>query len=68
MILPANWGVFGFADSGRVWLEGEDSKEWHTGVGGGIWISLMNYRSTFSSGIAHSKEDDLFYVTGGFTF
>jgi len=68
LILPANWGVFGFADSGRVWLEGEDSKEWHTGVGGGIWISLMNYRSTFSAAIAHSKEDDLFYVTGGFTF
>jgi hypothetical protein len=68
LILPANWGVFGFADSGRVWLKGEDSNTWHTGVGGGIWISLLNYRSTFSSGIAHSKEDDLFYVTGGFTF
>lgn len=68
LILPGNWGLIGFADTGRVWLKGEDSNTWHTGVGGGVWISLMNYRSTISTGIAHSKEEDLFYFKGGFTF
>jgi hypothetical protein len=68
LILPGDWGLLGFADTGRVWLEGEDSDTWHTGVGGGFWMSFLNYRSTFSAGIAHSKEDDLVYFKGGFTF
>ncbi len=68
LMVPSHWGVFGFVDSGRVWLEGETSDTWHTGFGGGVWVSLLNYRNTFSAGLAHSKEDDLFYVKGGFTF
>jgi hypothetical protein len=68
IFVPAHWGVFGFADSGRVWLKGESSDTWHTGVGGGIWLSFLNYKNSFSAGIAHSKEEDLFYFKGGFTF
>ncbi len=68
IFVPAHWGVFGFADSGRVWLKGETSNTRHTGVGGGIWLSLLNFKNTFSAGIAHSKEEDLVYVKGGFTF
>jgi hypothetical protein len=68
IFVPGHWGVFGFADSGRVWLKSETSNTWHSGVGGGIWLSLLNYKNTFSAGIAHSKEEDLVYVKGGFTF
>jgi hypothetical protein len=68
LVLPGHFGVFGFVDSGRVWLKGEDSGTWHTGAGGGIWYSILNDRSVFSAGVAHSKEDDLFYFKGGFTF
>jgi hypothetical protein len=68
LILPGSWGINAFADVGRVWLKGESSDTWHTGVGGGIWISLLNDRMAFSTGVAHSKEDDLFYLEGGFTF
>ncbi len=68
IVLPGRWGVFGFADSGRVWLEEEDSNDWHTGVGGGLWFSLLNDRSVFSAGLGHSNEDDIFYLRGGFTF
>jgi hypothetical protein len=68
LILPAHWGVFGLADAGRVWLEGEDSNTWHTSFGGGIWVSLMNYRNTFSTGVAHSTEENRFFFHGGFTF
>lgn len=35
-------GVFGFADQGRVWLKGEDSRRWHVGYGGGIILSPFN--------------------------
>ncbi len=68
LIVPGTWGVEGFADTGRVWLEGETSDTWHVGVGGGIWVSLLKDRAAFSAGIAHSKESDLFYVKGGFAY
>jgi hypothetical protein len=68
LILPAHWGVLGFVDAGRVWLKGEDSDKWHSGYGGGIWISLMNYRNTVSTGWAHSVEGNRFFFHGGFTF
>ncbi len=32
-------GIIGFNDVGRVWLEGENSKRWHHGYGGGVWIA-----------------------------
>lgn len=35
-------GIIGFVDNGRVWNPGEDSKVWHTGVGGGIMIAPFN--------------------------
>jgi outer membrane protein assembly factor BamA len=37
--LPAMFGILGSFDHGRVWLEGEDSSDWHYAYGGGIWIS-----------------------------
>ncbi|MFC2112634.1 BamA/TamA family outer membrane protein [Bacteroidota bacterium] len=33
------FGLLGFNDFGRVWLGGEDSKVWHHGYGGGLWMS-----------------------------
>jgi len=68
LIVPAAWGIDGFGDVGRVWLEGESSKTWHAGVGGGVWLSFLNDRMAFSTGIAHSKETDIFYFTGGFSY
>jgi outer membrane protein assembly factor BamA len=68
LILPGIWGINGFGDIGRVWLEGESSDTWHSGAGGGIWLSLLNDRMAFSTGIAHSTEGNLFYVKGGFGY
>jgi hypothetical protein len=68
LVLPGDWGINGFGDVGRVWLEGEASDKWHTSVGGGIWVSLLNDRMAFSGGIAHSREDDVIYFKGGFSY
>ena len=35
LIAPGRWGVFGLADTGRVFLEGESSDTWHTSYGRG---------------------------------
>jgi hypothetical protein len=68
IVLPGAWGLQGFADVGRVWLQGETSDTWHTGVGGGLWLSLLNDRMAFSVGTSHSNETDLVYLKGGFAF
>jgi outer membrane protein assembly factor BamA len=68
IVLPGAWGLQGFYDVGRVWLKGETSDTWHNGAGGGIWLSLLNDRMAFSTGISHSTEADLIYFKGGFAF
>jgi hypothetical protein len=68
LLVPTHVGIFGLFDVGRVYLKGETSDKWHTDYGGGLWLSLLNYRATFSAYIAHSTESDIFHVGGGFTF
>ena len=48
-ILPGTWGVLGFADVGRVWLDGEDSNLWHEGYGGGLWFAWLDRGNTVSA-------------------
>ncbi|MDE0599123.1 MAG: phosphoesterase, partial [Dokdonia donghaensis] len=40
-LIPIQLGVFGGADVGRVWVDGEDSKKWHNDFGGGFWINMV---------------------------
>ena len=61
-------GVFGLADVGRVFLEGESSDRWHTAFGGGLWIALGTPMRLASVAIAASEGHVRFYVQGGFTF
>jgi hypothetical protein len=68
LIVPCHVGVFGLYDVGRVFFSGETSDTWHTSYGGGIWISMLNYRNTFSAYVARSKEGNVFHIGGGFTF
>ncbi len=65
--LPIQFGLMGFFDYGRVWLDGEDSDRWHQGYGGGIILS------PFSSGVftltyEKSEEFDIIGFRLGFLF
>ena len=40
--LPLQIGIFAGADTGRVWLNGEDSNTWHSDFGGGFWINSLD--------------------------
>jgi outer membrane protein assembly factor BamA len=62
------FGVFGLADVGRVYLKGETSDRWHTGFGGGLWLSLSNPNNTVSFAVAESEGDVRIYLEGGFMF
>ncbi len=41
-IFPGQFGINAFHDTGRVWVDGENSDKWHTGKGFGIWVSPLN--------------------------
>ncbi len=61
-------GVFGLADAGRVFVEGEASDRWHTGFGGGIWLAIAEPKRIVSVALAQSEGHLRFYLQGGFTF
>ncbi|MGQ0561745.1 MAG: BamA/TamA family outer membrane protein, partial [Gemmatimonadota bacterium] len=41
-------GVFGLADAGRVWFDGESDGGWHTAFGGGFWLSALGQSFSFA--------------------
>ncbi len=41
-IFPGQFGLLAFHDIGRVWIDNENSDEWHAGKGFGIWVSPLN--------------------------
>ena len=67
-ILPIRFGVFGFADAGRVWLEGEDSDTWHPGYGGGLMAKLIGMPMMFSVSAATGDEGTRIYFLMGQSF
>jgi hypothetical protein len=68
VILPATFGVFGLADAGRVFLEGESSDTWHSAAGGGVWLSYLERAYTLSLAVAKSDERTGIYAQAGFGF
>jgi hypothetical protein len=68
LALPGEWGLFGFGDVGRVWLDGETSDKWHTSYGGGLWIGLLSRSNAVAFTVAKSGEVTAFYIRAGFSF
>ncbi len=66
-ILPFTMGLLGGYDYGRVWLDGEDSDQWHSSYGGGIWIAPVDV-IIVNLALFHSKEEDRFTVKFSFDF
>jgi hypothetical protein len=65
--LLINWnsGVFGLLDAGRVWLDGDSPGKWHSGFGGGVWLSALG--QTLSVAFAHG-DSNRFYLQKGMSF
>jgi hypothetical protein len=68
LVLPADVGLFAFADMGRVFLAGEDSNTWHPGYGGGLWLAYLNRNNTVSIAVAESEGRVALYIRMGFAF
>ena len=66
-LFPGSLGILFFHDIGRVWINNDNSDKWHTGYGGGIWISPMR-RAVIAISIAKSDEETLPVITFGWQF
>jgi hypothetical protein len=68
VLLPGDLGIFGLADAGRVYLEGETSDTWHTAYGGGLWLSFLQHTMFLSAAIAQTSERTGVYIGTGMAF
>ncbi|PYF71552.1 surface antigen-like protein [Pedobacter nutrimenti] len=66
-IVPGSVGLIGFNDIGRVWEPGEQSKKWHYGYGGGLYVVPAEL-FLIQAAVGASKEGALPYISIGFTF
>jgi hypothetical protein len=67
-VIGLDFGVHGIADGGRVWVDGEESDEWHHAVGGGFSLGFDRPEGVLSVTLADSDERSGVYIELGFTF
>ncbi len=68
LTLPTDFGVFGLADAGRVYVNGSSPGGWHTAGGGGVWFGPVSRTSTVSFAVARSTEQTSVYLGIGVMF
>jgi hypothetical protein len=67
-VVPVRLGVFGFAETGRVWFEEEDSTSWHESYGGGLLFQPLGAPITLHATVATGDEGTRFYFGSGLAF
>jgi hypothetical protein len=66
-IVPGQFGITGFWDTGRVWEKDDNSSKWHHGVGGGIYFAPASILA-LSLVMGHSSEGWYPYFSMGMRF
>jgi len=66
--LPFSLGLTAGFDHGRVWLEGEDSDQWHYSYGGSLWFSPFDLFVINGGAYAGDGKEVRFLVSGGYFF
>ncbi|MCE2447857.1 MAG: hypothetical protein J4F35_05560 [Candidatus Latescibacteria bacterium] len=70
LLLPGELGLFGAADVGRVMYakDPDDADSWHTGVGGGLWLSFLRRWQTLSVAVVNGDDLTGVYMRAGLVF
>lgn len=68
MILPLDFGIYGFADAGRVYLAGASPGGWHTGTGVGLWLGIVNPSTAVNFELGDRQGRSLVRVRTGLSF
>jgi hypothetical protein len=58
----------GLADAGRVFLDGEMSDTWHTGLGGGFWFAFLDPANAITVALARGDGRTALYARAGFAY
>lgn len=66
-VAPFDFGLLIHGDIGRVWVSDDTSDQWHNAVGGGVFLSILNYFAIVGT-YSVSDDDELFLVGTGFFF
>lgn len=64
-LIPIDFGLYGGFDVGRVWIDNDPSRKWHTSQGGGIWFGGLSSMS-LQAAYFNSEEGNIVFV--GFNF
>lgn len=67
-ILPIDLGIFGLAETGRVYLDGESPGGWHGAFGGGFWIGVIDPTSALSFSFTNNQERTGVFIKAGLSF
>ncbi len=68
-LVPMGYGIRGFMDTGRVFVNEETSDKWHLGYGFGIYIIPLQESFSINLSLAYSEEESgLFLFSLGKTF
>ncbi len=68
LVVPGDFGAFGLADVGRVYVSGEPSDRWHAAAGGGLWFAPLSASNTLTVAVARSPGRTAIYLRLGFAF
>ena len=70
LLVPGELGLFSAADAGRVIFAGDpdDADTWHTGVGGGLWLSFLQRWQTLSVAAVNGNDLTGVYLRAGLVF
>lgn len=66
-LLPLSMGLYGGFDYGRVWIENQDSDQWHTSYGGGFFLNAADMMS-LTLAVFNSDDGARFTFGLGFGF
>lgn len=61
-------GVLGFADVGRVYIDGDSPTGWHQAFGGGVWLGIFGRANGLSAVMANSDEGTRVHIAFGMPF
>jgi hypothetical protein len=63
-ILPLDIGILGFADAGRVYVDGDSPGGWHGVAGGGLWFGIIDSATGVSVVFTNSRDKRVVLGTG----
>ncbi|MBC7893967.1 MAG: BamA/TamA family outer membrane protein [Cytophagaceae bacterium] len=64
IILPWDVGLLGYAETGRVFVDGESEGGWHRAVGAGFWVGVLTPATSISVLFTNARERGVIVGTG----